>query len=290
MSTAMQASCILARALPELWLSVCSPRVAMTFTSGNFAARSPSTVLSAAGRQLVGAAALSMKERLRAGHSGAGLAGAGLAAAGLAGSAAAGAGLAWGAAGLGERSGAGELADASLRAAGGGAPGGSAGAAKARTGGASEALGAGAPGRATGAGEAAGGATAAVDTAAVALTGAGAAGAAGAGATAAGAAAGTAGRRLRRRSGRLLRRRRLWCGGELRRRRRPGSLCLQRAALALIGDEPDGRDEGERRGAAQIPGKRRPPPSGAQGVRAQLGGSGQLRQRSRYPLNALPPP
>ena len=73
MSTAMQASCILARALPELWLSVCSPRVAMTFTSGNFAARSTSTVLSAAGRQLVGAAALSMKERLRAGHSGAGL-------------------------------------------------------------------------------------------------------------------------------------------------------------------------------------------------------------------------
>ena len=70
----------------------------------------------------------------------------------------------------------------------------------------------------------------------------------------------------------------------------PGSLCLQRAALALIGDEPDGRDESKCRGAAQIPGKRRPPPSGAQGVRAQLGGSGQLRQRSRYSLNALPPP
>src|SRR5215213_5553647 len=97
MSTAMQASCILARALPELWLSVCSPRVAMTFTSGNFAARSTSTVLSAAGRQLVGAAALSMKERLRAGHSGAGLAG----------SAAAGAGLAWGTADLADGGGGG---------------------------------------------------------------------------------------------------------------------------------------------------------------------------------------
>src|SRR5215210_5404027 len=125
MSTAMQPSCILARALPELWLSVCSPRVAMTFTSGNFAARSPSTVLSAAGRQLVGAAALSTKERLRAGHSGAGLAG----------SAADGAGLGWGAVGLADRSGAGALAKASLRATGGGAAGGSAGAAKARTGG-----------------------------------------------------------------------------------------------------------------------------------------------------------
>ena len=189
MSTAMQASCILARALPELWLSVCGPRVAMTLTSGNFAARSPSTVLSAAGRQLVGAAALSTKERLRAGHSGAGLAGAG-----LAGSAAGGVGLAWGAAGLADRSGAGELADASLRATGGGTTGGSAGAAKASTGGASEAPGAGAGGRATGAGvatggtgatgagEAADGATVAVDTAAVALTGAGAAGVAATGA------------------------------------------------------------------------------------------------------------
>src|SRR3954449_12062940 len=106
----MQASCILARAVPGLWLSVCTPRVAMTFTSGNFAARSASTVRSAAGRQLVGAAALSMKERLRAGHSGGGLA-----VPGLAGSAAGGAGLAGGAAGLAERSGAAALAKASLR-------------------------------------------------------------------------------------------------------------------------------------------------------------------------------
>src|SRR4051812_50161392 len=112
MSTAMQASCILARALPELWLSVCSPRVAMTFTSGNFAARSPSTVLSAAGRQLVGAAALSTKERLRAGHSCPVLAGAG-----LAGSAAGGAGLAVGGGGFGDKRGAAAPAEGPVAAA-----------------------------------------------------------------------------------------------------------------------------------------------------------------------------
>ena len=222
-----------------------------------------------------------MKERLRAGHSGAGLAGAGLAGAGLAGSAAGGAGLAGGAAGLADRSGAGALAKASLarhrRRRGRRIRGGPR---KQSTGGASEAPGAGAAGRATGAGEGAGGATAAVDAVGVALTGAGAAGGAATGAgaggvaAAAGAAAGTAGGGCGAGAGGF-------CGGVDCSAVASFAADAGRAAsafgeaLALIGNEPTVVTSA----IVAAPPKYQASegrPSGAQGVRAQLGGSGQL--------------